>query len=153
VELAADLAQQRPALVGEGRREAGCGVERVGDLQELGGLETPAADRALGPRSDVVARADPDPGTVAQERPSLVRLVEGAGDEDRVRLRLQRVGQPARRRERGQLRESLADLRELEEDERALVHQRVVAGRRGPEMDGDAASISRHGCRAHGSPA
>ena len=96
------------------------------------GLQAAAAGGALHPRPDVVRRADADAGALAQQRAGLVRLVEAAVDEDRVRLRLERLGEPAAGRERGQLREPGADLRELEQRDGALVHQAPSAGTRSP---------------------
>jgi hypothetical protein len=122
VKVAAELTEQRPPLVREGRLESrGC-VERLGDLEELGRVEAPASSRALRPRTDVVGRADTDTRTVAQQAAGLVGLVEATGDEDRVALRRQRLGQAARRPERRVLGEALADLRELEQDEGSFVH-------------------------------
>jgi thioredoxin reductase (NADPH) len=58
----AELAQERPAIVGQGRREPGRRVEGLGQLEELRGLEAAAARGALDGGSDVVRRADPGAG-------------------------------------------------------------------------------------------
>ena len=60
VQLAPEVAQQRPSLVGERRRQAGRRVERLGDREELRRIEAAAARRALDRRADVVGAADPD---------------------------------------------------------------------------------------------
>ncbi len=155
VELAPQVAQQRPALVGERGRQAGGRIERVGDLEELGRLQPAATRRPLDRRADVAGRPDPDARPFLEERPRLVGLVERAGDDDRVVGRLERLGQPARRPERGGRREPCPDGRELEQPERALVHG-LPAGQRvrvGPDTDRWPRSTNRHGSDAHGSPA
>ena len=155
MQLATEIAQERSALVGEDRREAGRGVERLRDLEELGGLEAPAADRPVDRRSDVACRADPCAGSLLEEVAGLVGLVQAAGDDDRVARRFQRLGQTTPGRERGRRREARPDGRELEQAERALVHghpdrQRVAAG---PETEGFPRATIRHGREVHGSPA
>jgi hypothetical protein len=122
VELAAEIAQQRPPLVGERRGEPGRRIERVGDPEELLGLEAAAASCSVEQRRDVVRPADADARSIAQERARLVRLVELAGDDDRVGGRLQALGEPARRRERGGVGQPLADERELEQRLGSSVH-------------------------------
>ena len=57
-----------------------------------------AARSTAGPMSR--AAPIPTPGPLLEERPRLVGLVEAARDEDRVVRWLERLGQPARRRER-----------------------------------------------------
>ena len=155
VELAPEVAQQRPALVGERRRQPRGRIERVGDLEELGRLQPSATRGPLDRRADVAGRSDPDARPLLDERPRLVGLVERAGDDDRVIGRLERLGQPARRPERGGRREPCPDGRELEQHERALVHG-LPAGQRvrvGPDSDRWPRSTKRHGSAAHGSPA
>ena len=61
-------AQQRAALVGEARGQPRRGIERVGDLEELRRFEASAARRALDRRADVVGAADPDAGSLLEER-------------------------------------------------------------------------------------
>ena len=61
VQLAAEIAKQRPPLVGKRRGEPRRRVERLRDLEEVGRIEPAAAGGALDPRPDVVRRPDPDP--------------------------------------------------------------------------------------------
>ena len=140
-----------------GRREAGRRVEGLRELEELGRFEAAATDRALDRRPDVARGTDADAGPLGQERAGLIGLVEAARDDDRVVRRLQRLGQPAGRRERGRLGEPRPDERELEQRDRSFVH-RDGRGRRqrdasGPETDGCPATTNRHGRLVHGSPA
>ena len=46
-------------------------------------------------RTDVPGRADADTRPLRQERPGLVGLVEGAGDQDRVAVGHESVGEAA----------------------------------------------------------
>ena len=125
----AELAQERPAVVGEERGQPrGC-IEGLRDLEELRRLEAPAAGRALHGRTDVTGRPDPRAGPLLEERPRLVGLVEPARHDDRVVRRLERLGQAARGRERGGLGEPRPDRRELEQGQRAFVHRRPVSPR------------------------
>src|SRR5512135_2080617 len=104
MQLAAEVAEQRAALVGERGREASRRIERLGDPEELRWIETPAARGTLGPRPDVVGRPDADAGAVHEERPGLVRLVEAPRDEHRVAAGDEGLGEPPagleRRRDR-----------------------------------------------------
>ena len=129
MQLAAELAQQRPPLVGQRRRQPGGRVERLGDLEELGRVEPAAAGRALDRRPDVVGRPDPDARPLLDQAAGLVGLVERPRDDDRVARRLERLGQPPRRRERGGLRQPVADRGELEQDQRAGIHERCRLSR------------------------
>ncbi len=122
MELVTELAQQRPALVGERRRQPRGRIEGVGDRQELFRIEPPATDRAFDRRADIMRRTDAHTRVVRQERPRLVGLVELARDDDRIRRRLERLGQPTRRWERGGRRQPVADERELEKGLGARVH-------------------------------
>ena len=131
VELVTELAQQRPALVGERCRQPRGRVERVGDRQELFRVEPAAADRAFDRWADVMRRTDAHARTVRQERTRLVGLVEPARHDDRIGRRLQRLGQASRRRERRGRRQPVADERELEKGLGARVH-RPTSGRAGP---------------------
>ena len=79
VELAGERVEQRPAVVGERRLEAGGRVERVGDLEELRRIEAAAARRALDRRPDVVRAADPDAGPLARAAPGSGRSRRGRG--------------------------------------------------------------------------
>jgi hypothetical protein len=161
MELAGERVEQRPAVVGDRRLEAGGRVERVGDLEELGGVETAAAGRALDGGTDIVRPADPDAGTFGEQGAGLVGLVEAAGDDHRVRRGFERRRQPLRRWERGRGREPLADERELEQRDRAGVHGRqerderpgAVAQGRDPDTAGLAGSTKRHGTAVQGGPA
>ena len=93
MEAATQLAQQRTTLLGEGRREARRGIQRVGDRQELLRVEAASAGRPFDGRADVVRPADSDARVVAQQRACLVGLVEHARHHRRIGLRLQRLGQ------------------------------------------------------------
>ena len=140
MELAGERVEQRPAVVGERRLEAGGGVERVGDLEELLGVEASAACRPLNRRADVVRCPDPDARPLGQQRARLVGLVEASGDDHRVGRWLERRGQPlatagtarvAARRSRTSGNSSSA----IERVSIVVRRERSGAGRR------------RHGCR------
>ena len=150
MELATQAANERPAIAGESRRQPRRRVERLGQLHELFRVEASATGRPLDPRPDVVRPTDARPAPFLEQRSGLVRFVEPARDDNRIRLRLERFGQPATGRERGQLGEAGANLRELEEDERTRVHQPPSGG---PETLGLRATARRHGRWAHPSPA
>jgi hypothetical protein len=94
VQLATQVAQQRPALVRERGRQPGGGVERVGHLDELLGVEPATARGALDRRTDVARGPDPDARPLLEQRPGLVGLVQRPGHDDRVARRLERLGQP-----------------------------------------------------------
>ena len=128
MQVLADLAQEWPPLVCEQRGEARGGVERVGDLQELGRLQAPAPCRTLDRGTDVVRAADSEPGPLLEQGEHLIRLVESAGHDDPVARRLERLGELARWRERRGFGEPGPDGRELEQDDRALVHGDRSAG-------------------------
>ena len=158
MDLAGEGVQERPSVVGQARLEAGGRIERVGELEELGRIEAAAARRPLDRGADVVGRADTDPRPLAEQRPRLVRLVEGPSDDDRLGRRLEFIGEPAGRGEGCLLGEPLTDLRELEEEDRAGVHpgQRPRAGRVSlpvPDTDGWPAIANRHGTSVQGVPA
>ncbi len=152
MEVGRERAKERPSLVGEGGGQPGGGVERLGQLEELAGLQAPAARAALDRGPDVARGADPDARAVGEERAHLVGLVEPALDDHRVRGRLEGLGEAPRRRERGRRRQPLPDERELEQRDRSLVHggQRRTGG---PETEGSPAMANRHGSSAHGRPA
>ena len=143
---APEVAEQRPPLVGERRREAGGRVEGLGDLEELRRVEAAAAHGPADPRLDVVGRPDAHPGAVLEQLPGLVGLVQAAPDDDRVVGRLEGLGEAARRLERRLLGEPGADGRELEERDRAGVHH--LRARR--LSDGLPATRNRHGTAAPG---
>ena len=79
VELAAEVAQQRPALVGEGRAEAGGRVERLGELEELRRVQPAAAGRPLDRRPDVVRGADADARALLEQARGPGRSRRGRG--------------------------------------------------------------------------
>jgi len=152
VQVLAERPEERAPLVGQARREPHGRIERGGDLEELGRLQPAAPRGSLVRRADVVGAADPDPGALLEQRSRLVGLVEAARHDHRVARRLERLGQPPRRREGGGGRQPLPDDRELEQRERPLVHRRQRC-RAGPDTDGWPARLSRHGRLAHGSAA
>ena len=138
VELAGERVEQRPAIVGErglrgGRSRRACRRSR-GTAPGRGGRRAP---RARPPARCRAPPPIPTPARSREQRPGLVGLVEAAGDDDRVRRRLERLRQPLRRRERGRGGEPVADERELEQRDRAGVHRRVRVGRAGETRPGD----------------
>ena len=156
VQVVAEIAEERPALVGKGRPEARRRVERIGDLEEPGRIDPSTAGGPLDPRSDIVGGADTDTGPFGEEGTGLVGLVEAAGDDHRIGRRLEGLGQSPTRPERGHGGEPLADGGELEQGDRAGVHrgQPVADERlRGPDAAGLPATTYRHGTEVHGSPA
>ena len=77
--------RRRPRSRSSGRRssrqrrgEAGGGVERLHDLEEMGGIEATAPDRPPDPWVDVVGAADADAGPLLEQGTRLVGLVEAA---------------------------------------------------------------------------
>ena len=129
-------------------------VERRRDLQELTGFETPATDRPLDGGADVVSGPDPETRLLLEERDRLVGLVECAGDEDGIYSTVRAPLPTGVMARASACRQASADRRELEEIDRALVHddrgQRNAAG---PETDGWPRSTKRHGSSTHGCPA
>ena len=111
MQLAAEVAEQRPPLVGKRRGEPRRRVERLRDLEEVGRIEPTAPGGTLDPRPDVVRRPDPDPRPILEQRPSLVRLIEATRHDHPVTRRFERLGKPPRRIELGGVGEALADLR------------------------------------------
>ena len=99
MKLAAKVAQERAALVGQRRCQPGGRIERLRDLEEVGGIEATATPGALDPRADVVGRSDPDSGPLVEQGSRLVGLVEATRDENRVCGRFERFGEPAARGE------------------------------------------------------
>ncbi len=83
--LAGEGVQERAAVVRQARLEAGGRVQGVRQLQELGRVESPTARRPLDGRADVMSCPNTDTGPFDEQGPRLVRLVEGPGDDDRVR--------------------------------------------------------------------
>src|ERR687887_86183 len=121
MQLATELPQERSPLVGKRCREAGGGVQRVSDLDELRGIEASASDRPFDPRADVMRRADADPRSPEEELARLVGLVEAAGNDHRVPAGLQGLRETPAGWERCQLGQPSANLRKLEQDEGASV--------------------------------
>ncbi len=66
----------------------------------------------------------PTPGSILQQRAGLIRLVEPAADDHRIRRRLEGLGDPTGRLERGVLGQPLTNGRELEQGERSSIHDR-----------------------------
>ena len=95
----------------------------------------------------------PTPGPLLEQLPGLVGLVEAARDDDRVRRRLERLREAARRIERRLLREAGPDRRELEQRDRARVHAVLHRQARRRLSDGLPGTVKRHGTEAQGSPA
>ena len=122
-ERAAAARCARPSSCSSGRRSLAQRVARAAprrssvssDVQQLSGSSRPprAARSMAGPMS----RAPPMPtsGPLGEEVARLVGLVEPARDDDRVRARLERLGQPARRREARWPRRAARGWRELEQ--------------------------------------
>jgi hypothetical protein len=106
VEPAADLAQQGPPLLRQRGRQPGGRVERLGDLQEVRGIQPASPDGASHPGFDVVGGTDPDAGPLLQERSGLVGLVKAPGHDHRVGGGLESLGQPAGRGEGRVVRET-----------------------------------------------
>ena len=94
MQVAREFVQQRSAIVGEDGRQPRRRVERVGKLEELERFEAAATGSPFDGRADVPCRADPDARSVRDERARLVGLLEAPGHDDRVRRRLERLGQP-----------------------------------------------------------
>ena len=150
MELASEVAQQRPPFIGERGPELGDRIERLGDLEECCRIEPPTPGGALDRRSDVVGRADADRRALAEQLADLVGLVEAATDEHGVVGWLDALGKAATGREAGRSGEPVADRRELQQDDRLGVHQRAP---RGPDTDGCPAIARRHGSSVQGGPA
>src|SRR6185503_12204805 len=113
VQLAPELALEGPASVRQVRLQRRGRVEGRPDIEELLRVQAAAAGGALDGRTDVASAGDPNAGTL---------LVEGAGDDDGIRARAQRLGETAAGAERGPLGQPCADEREFEQLDRALVH-------------------------------
>ena len=89
MDLAGQGMEERTAIVGEAGLEASGSIEGVGELEELGRIEATAAGRPLDRRADIAGGTNPDARPLDEQRPRLVRLVEGAGDDGRLRRRLE----------------------------------------------------------------
>ncbi len=155
VEVVAELAQQRPPVVGEQRAQPGGRVERLADLEELGRFEAAAAGRPFDRRPDVGRRTDPGSRSLLEERARLIGLVESARHDDRVARRLEGLGEASRRREAGRVGQPGPDGRELQQREGTLVQCRARqrAGVTAPDTERFPRSTKRHGRVLHGSPA
>ena len=114
---------ERPSSCSSGGRssrsasaEATRGDQRLQDLRAA--PSPPGARRARARRTTVAmscAPPTPTSGPARQDVARLVGLVEPAPDDERLGRRLERLGQPARRAERGQPGQPLADQRKLEQ--------------------------------------
>jgi hypothetical protein len=89
----------RPRSRWRGRRgsarcglQAGGGIERGPDVEELLRVQAAAANGTLDRGPDVAGTGDPDAGALLDERSRLVGLVQRTGDEDRVCLGLEQLG-------------------------------------------------------------
>ena len=151
VEPPAEVAQQRPALLGErvvARRAAASRVSAI--PRNCCGVETAAADGAPDPRVDVVRGPDADARPLLEQRPRLVRLVERSGatmtgSDDGSRA-------SASRRDGSNDVFSASRARTAGNSSSAI--DRVSIGqRRRRDSDGLPATRSRHGTEAQGSPA
>ena len=92
MQVATEVAQERPSVVGEDGAEPRGRIDRVGDLEEVGRIQPAAAHGALDRRTDVVSAADAHGRPFLQEGEGLVRLVQPACDDQRLVRRLQRLG-------------------------------------------------------------
>src|SRR6185436_5227062 len=80
MEARPELAQQRPARLGEMRLEGPGGLKGRPDVQELLGVQTSRARGALDRRPDVARAHDADPRSLLEEGARLIRLVEATLD-------------------------------------------------------------------------
>ena len=150
MEPPAEVAQERPALLGERRGQPCGGVEGVGDPDELLRVEPAAARRTTHPRIDVVGGTDAHAGPFLEQGPGLVRLVEPAADDDLVAGRDEGLREAPGRVEGGLFRQPGADGRELEQGDGSGVHQRGLGA--GPVMTFGRRIPCAKECR-HGVPA
>ena len=91
MDLTGQLVEQRPAVAAERLTQTGRGRERVGNLQELQRIQSPAAGCAIDPGRDVLGAADSGTWMARQKRASLRCFVEAAPDQDRIVGRDQRL--------------------------------------------------------------
>jgi hypothetical protein len=87
--------EQWPAIVGKRGREAIRRIQRLGELEELRWIEPATAGRPLDRGPDVVRRPDPDARSLFEQRTRLVRFVEAARDDHRIRRRFERLRESA----------------------------------------------------------
>ena len=155
MELAGEVPEERPAILGEGRPKPRRRLDRVGDLEELGRVEPATARRAVHGRGDVVRRADADARALLEQGPRLVGLIQTTCHDHKVCTREKCFRQPPARPERGQAGEPVANDRELEERDRPGVHgQRSCLGWwTAVEIEELPWSIRRQGNEVQGSPA
>ena len=145
MELLAKLAQERAALLGQDRSEPAGRLEGLGDLDEVGRIQPATPARPLNPGSDVVGRADPSRGSLAQQATGLVRLIERPSDQDRLVRRFEGIGEPPARAKAGVIGQACPDQPELQEADRLRVHQ--------PDTLGCPLIAKRHGSSIQGCPA
>ena len=67
VDLACQVAQQRPSIAAQRFAQASRGFERLGDVEEVARLQPTAACRPLDPGQDVLAAAYPRAGVLGHE--------------------------------------------------------------------------------------
>ncbi len=113
----AELAQERPAVIGEQGSQPRGRIERLADLEELDGFEATSSGRPFDRGPDVGRPADAGARSLLDERARLIGLVEPARDDDRVARRLECLGEASRRREAGRVGQPGPDGRELEQRE------------------------------------
>ena len=137
-----------PRRATSARRAAASSVSAIS--RKCGRVQAAAADGAPDPRLDVVRRPDPDPGTVLEQRPRLVGLVEAAPDDHRVVGRLERLREAPRRRRTTSSRRA-APGRPGTRGARWSGRPSVAQARR--LSDGLPGTRNRHGTPVQGSPA
>ena len=128
VELARELAQQRPAFLGQDPGQPAGRLEGLGDLEEVGRIQAAAPGCPLDPRPDVVGRADPGAGALAQQPPGLVGLVQAPAHDRGLVGRLEGLGEAPAGSEAGVVGEARPDRPELEQLDRLGVHQPDTLG-------------------------
>ena len=121
VDLSGQVSQQRTAVAAQGVAEARRRLQSYGDVEEVRRVQPAAAHRPLDPGPDVLAAADTCAGVPGDKRPSLRRLLQASGDDDRLGGGLQRLGETAARRESRGCRQTRPDERVLEQSQRAAV--------------------------------
>ena len=163
VQFASQLVEEGAPIVDEDGGQPRRRIEGLGKLEELERLQAAATGRPLDPRPDVARRADADARPVLDQRPRLVRLVEAAGDHDRIGARARAPRPDAAMAEGGRVGQPGTDQGELEQGQRPAVHLRRLAagsaaglGASGPrraDTDRLPRTTNRQGRDAHGSPA
>ena len=126
-------ARARAAAAAARRRGTSPGAPSRRASRRSRGTATARAGRR-GPRARSPARCRapppmPDPRALLEQAARLVGLVELARDDDRIARRLERLGEPPRRRERRVRRQPGADRGNSSRTERARVHERCRLSR------------------------